>query len=45
MLSCSYEPKHVAITCLHPDVETENHQAYVTLHLSSVDSFELNVSD
>lgn len=46
MLSRLYEPKHVALTCLnpHPEIETENHQAYVTLHLSSAEKFQLNVS-
>lgn len=43
MLSRSYEPKHVALSCLHPGVETENYRAFVTLHLSSDEEFLLNV--
>lgn len=47
MLSHRYEPKHVAMNCLHPDpsIKIDEYQAYVKLHLSSMRRFQLNVSE
>lgn len=43
MLNRAFEPEHVAMLYVHPEVDPDSYQAYVQLHLSSEKPFEWNV--